>query len=930
MRALAKSNPWLVRSAELAGLTAALQAPVIAARERHPTNGNNIFGMACQREKGTSQDPATSRPMLLVGRWPPSPQAAMLARGPQCWPGDTPEPPMARNPAIGGRRRRISISAEGMTPTGVRPAVIRRCLRLVILALVAGTAGLLALPAAATTTVSASPGSPAGSAAAARNDVARDRPWIAIMSMTPGYETTNGKVTISGIVTNPTGSPLRGYSIDLYSSPNPLTSQGMASYLTAPEPTTVDEAILGAVHNLSAPVPAHGTEQWSMTLATNQVGMHSFGVYPLAAHLIGSGPVPGTLGTPVDYARTFLPFWPGKSKSKTAPQVHPVSIAWVWPLIDTPQQTVCRTLTSNGLAGSVASGGRLNSLLAAGQSPDGQQAMLTWAIDPALLSDVAVMSRPYRVTGTHSCSGGKKEPPSSAARAWLANVQKAAAQQDFFTTPYADVDMAALAHSGLDTELLAAFKDGNLVSKQTTVPGTPTKVLGQPQRVTPATVGPIALPAAGIADYGLLERLAGDGIRTVVMSSSLIHTPATVTTVPGGQGSELTVLRADSTLTNILAARRDQIPGLVPDGYATPAGAKAQVRQAAAFAKEQWFLAETAMTAASAPAVGRSIVVAPPRRWDPPPDMADALLDDTVHTPWLAPASLASLASAQSRTGQINAKLPPEKRVSRGELSRSLLRQIKRLSGEIRLLDSILTTSGPRYLSTALDTVESSAWRGRKADERPALQLLHQDLAYINGQLRQVKIVGSPRITLGGQNGVVPVSISNGLSQAVTVKLVATAPIADHLTMGKSSNRFTQVVTVQKHSQRTIKIPVTAVQAGSTTLTVQLTTTSGRPLPVTPLSMTVAATHFGTLAIVIITIALVVFVLTATARAIRRGGPQDGGSTAEADELDPMPSTRDPASAADEPDSVVPRGADDRQPAKEADEHATPGTADRS
>jgi uncharacterized protein DUF6049 len=840
---------------------------VIAARERQPTNSNNIFGMACQREKGTSQDPAT--------------------------------------------------------PSRVRPAVIRRCLRLVILALVAGTAGLLALPAAATTTVSASPGSPAGSAAAAtRNDAARDRPWIAITSMTPGYETTNGKVTISGIVTNPTGSPLRGYSLQLWSFPNPLTSQQqMASYLTAPEPTGVDEAILGTAHNLPAPVPAHGTEQWSMTLATNQVGMHSFGVYPLAAHLIGPGPVPGTVGTSVDYARTFLPFWPGKSKSKTAPRVHPVSIAWVWPLIDTPQQTVCRTLTSNGLARSVASGGRLNSLLAAGQSPAGQQAMLTWAIDPALLSDAAVMSRPYRVSGTRSCSGGKKEPASSAAKTWLANVQEAAAQQDFFTTPYADVDMAALAHGGLDAELQAAFFDGRQVAAQTNVPGTPTKVLGRPQRVTPPTVGPIAWPAAGIADYGLLERLAGDQIRTVIMSSSLVHTPATVTTIPAGTGSPLTVLRADSTLTNILAGRRDQIPGLVPDSYATPSGTKAKVRQAAAFGKQQWFLAETAMIAATAPAAGRSIVVAPPRRWDPPPGMPDVLLDDTVSTPWLQPAGLASLAGAHPQTGQVSAK-----RISRGELSRSLLRQVKRLAGAIRLLDSILPASGPGYLSTALDTVESSAWRGRKANERPALQLLHQDLAYVNGQLRQVKIVGSPRITLGGQNGVVPVSVSNGLGQPVTVKLVATAPTADHVTIGKITNP----ITVKGHQQRTIKIPITATQAGSTTITVRLTTITGRALPVSPARLTVAATHFGTLAIVIITIALVVFVLTATARAIRRGGPQEGGSTAEAEELDPMPSTRDPASAADEPDSVVSRGADDRQPAKEADEHATPGTADRS
>ncbi len=800
--------------------------------------------------------------------------------------------------------------------------VTRRCLRLAAITLATGT-GLLAVPATAT----ASPGSPAAPAAAAQQAGARQQPWIAITSMTPGYEQPTGKVTISGIVTNPTRSPLHGMSIQLYSSATPLTGQEMGGYLTAAEPTGLDSAIIGAQHTLPAPVPARGTEPWSMTLPANQVGMRTFGVYPLAAHLVSGVTSPGIPGTQLDYARTFLPYWPGKSAPKTVPPAHPASIAWVWPLIDTPQQTVCRSLASNELAASVANGGRLNSLLAAGQTATARQAMLTWAIDPALLSDLSAMSRPYRVSGTGACSAGKREQASSAATAWLAGVQKVAAGQDFFTTPYADVDVAALAHGGLDSELASAIEDGRLASAQMRVPGTQTKILGQSQRVTPPTVGSIAWPAGGIADYGLLARLAAKGIKTVIMNGSLIHTPATVTTLPNTLGGEMTVLRASNVLTQILSTRRDQIPGVVPDGYATPSGAHPQVRQAAVFAKEQWFLAETALIAATAPAAGRAIVVAPPRHWNPPPGMAGQLLNETVQTPWLQPTSLAGLASARAQTGQGNPKLLPEKKVTRGELSQSLLGQVRRLDEQIRLLDSILTTSGPGYLSTAVDTVESSAWRGRKANERPAHQLVHADMAYVLGRLDKVKLVGSGRVTLGGQNGVVPVSVLNGLSEPVTVNLVARAPAADHVTIGKITNP----ITVQGHTQRTIKISVTAAQAGSTTLTLELTTTGNRRLPAGTSTLAVVATHFGSLAIVIITIALVVFVLTATARAIRRGGPQDGRSAAEAEELDAMPGPPDPASARDEPDTVVPGGADDRQPAKEADEHAsTPGAADRS
>src|SRR5207248_4853138 len=168
----------------------------------------------------------------------------------------------------------------------------------------------------------------------------------------------------------------------------------------------------------------------------------TFGVYPLAAQL-------SSAGTVVDAARTFLPFWPGKHAART---VKPLTIGWVWPLIDTPRRGACPALTSNELAGSVAPDGRLNALLEAGQGAGGRHAAITWAIDPALLSDVAVMRQPYRVSSRGDCSGGKTKQASRPAAAWLRHVKDLAGGQDFFVTPYADVDMAAMAHHGLDSE----------------------------------------------------------------------------------------------------------------------------------------------------------------------------------------------------------------------------------------------------------------------------------------------------------------------------------------------------------------------------------------------------------------------------------------------------------------------------------------------
>jgi len=388
------------------------------------------------------------------------------------------------------------------------------------------------------------------------------------------------------------------------------------------------------------------------------------------------------------------------------------------------------------------------------------------------------------------------------------------------------------------------------------------------------------------------------------------------------------ILLSDHEITKILSLPHNQIPGVVPGPARMPSSARTQIRQAAAFAKEQWFLAETAMIAAEqSPSAPRALVAAPPRRWDPSLNLADALLNESATAPWLRPATLASMVANGPAPGSPARRAPPLRLVSRGELTGPLLRQVRdQLVAHVHLLDSILTTHGHGYLSTAVDAVESSAWRGGKRAQRPATQLLRHELSFVTSKLAQVRITVSSRVTLGGKAGDVPVSVRNGLPQTVTVQVQARVSADDQVTIAP----YKRLVTVPAKSQVIVRIPVRAAAAGSKTLTLWLATPQGAALPGHPTSLTVTATHFGTLAIVIISVALVVFVLSAAARAIRRGGPQDGSAGAEAEDLDPVPSPRDPASGGDEPGSVGSGTADERPPAKEDDEHATaPGGADR-
>ena len=838
---------------------------------------------------------------------------------------------MPRECRTSGRRRP---ARSGHGPGG-RPAG-RRSARHALVALAAGVAAAA---------LSVAPAAASSAGLAGRGQAGPAQPMsITITSINPTYATPKGKVTVSGTVTNTTATALTGLSVQLWSSSVRLPDRAaMTSYLTAPAGAAVDTPLPKSLQTL-ATVPAHSTRPWSLTLRVSQAGMTTFGVYPLAAEL-------SQFGAPVDAARTFLPFWPAASQART---VRPVSLAWIWPLIDVPHQAACPALLNNNLQASLASGGRLNQLLAVGSSPVGRSAGLTWAIDPALLNDAKVMTARHHVGGTATCGHASTLPASAAARAWLSGVQSVAAQQDFFVTPYADVDVAALSHRGLTSELADAFADGRHAAL--------TILHGQAQRppVAPGNgragagaTGLIAWPPNGVADYGVLESLAANRIGTVILDSTMMQpvaqngiTPTAVTSTPDGVYGQMHVLLADNDIEQVLSAPPDSLPGIAPGTKPSPA--------AAAAAREQWFLAQTAMIASEAPHTARAVVVAPPRRWDPGAALASSLLDESVHTPWVRPASLSGLVAAPQPAGQAQRESPPKYQVSRSELRAPLLRQVQQLNDQIGLLASILAQPGPRYLSTAVAAIESSAWRGQPSGRRTARQLLHKVSTYVAVQQHQVRIIDPLRVTLGGKSGEVPVSIRNGLGQAVRVRLRVSVPSTGRVVIGVPS----KLITVPGGEQKTIKIPVKASEAGSTTLTLWLTSPGGTPLPGSTARVIVEATHFGTMAIVIIGIALAVFVITAIGRAIRRGTRQPGGGdgggaegtaaaaadgdgsaapdgdgTAVAEDggaEETGPTEPDPAYTGPEADTVERERAGRPPAAKEPDEHAsTPGWAKR-
>jgi len=292
------------------------------------------------------------------------------------------------------------------------------------------------------------------------------------------------------------------------------------------------------------------------------------------------------------------------------------------------------------------------------------------------------------------------------------------------------------------------------------------------------------------------------------------------------------------------------------------------------FAASQDFLAETALLAQQDPA--GPIVVAPPQRWQPAGGLPAAVLAGTEAAPWLSPVTLASLEAHPSGT---KLHLPGD---SGGRaFSRSVITRLDSITAQIDQLEPIISQPEMQSFQQSRAALESSAWHGTSRwRTRQLLALSAPLLSYLGSQEQGISLVLSQRVTLGGLKGNVPVGIDSDLSYPVEVRLQWNfqAPPAG------GSLRMTQqpagVITLPPHGQVAVKIHVAASQVGSTTITIDVVGPQGQPLTGSRAAIvTVQATEFGNLAMIILAAALGLFVIGSGIRAARRGHPSPPGGS---------------------------------------------------
>ncbi|GIH98022.1 DUF6049 family protein [Planobispora takensis] len=643
------------------------------------------------------------------------------------------------------------------------------------------------------------------------------------------------EIKVSGSVVNSGTETLNGLRTRMHYSSQPFAQRAqMAVYLTG---QGFQPGAWQTERYLPQPVPAGGEAAWEYTFTPGALGISRFGVYPLMIEVIDS------LGRQVAVQRTFITYMPRDLK------VPRTRLSVVLPLIDQPRRADDGTFLDESLPASLTSGKRLGDLLKLAQDTSSFEG-LTWMVDPALLDDARAMG------GTHwsrSEGRGRSRPGDTATAQWLDDLRSALAEVPVVAVPYADPDVAALAHNGLDDVTGTGVTTAGKVAEE---------ILG---RDVPTDVG---WPVDGMIDYDGLDLLASAGVRTVLLDAVNLPaqvSPAAVTTPTGTTTAAAPVTTPDAVAT--VHSVNGPVKALVADAVLSETLGAVTSAPGAAQLNRQRFVAETAMISAEPVTEPRTVVVVPPRRWSPDPAYVSGLLETASRLPWLSPTPLDKVRPAKVATARGDLAYAEQDR--REELGKQYLGSVRRVGARADLTAAVTVAEDFDAFDMALLRLSSSAWRDRTEVAKPYVERVQET---IDAHIAKVWITGSELSqirTLAGTDGEVPISVRNELKSdrgvRVRVKVTSQAPKLLKIEPYKDE------MIIFSDQIETIRIPMTSKGSGQATVTVQLTTDDGRKYG-QKVKLTVRTTGYTGIALVIVGAALVVMLAAVVMRVLRRRG----------------------------------------------------------
>jgi hypothetical protein len=792
--------------------------------------------------------------------------------------------------------------AEAADIQGTHPSPARRWVR--------RTAALLASAPLLAGLVQASAAGPALAAeqTGVRAASGSDGVSVAVDSLSPAAPTDGDTVTVSGTVTNNGKQAVTDAQVGLRVGPRLGTRSEIdtvarnSTDLDGSYGTPLDDDYSAEFPKLTPGVAEH----FALSVPVDALDLGDNGVYEFSVTLSGetsAQPWEQVLGV----QRTFLPWQPDAAGTKTR-------TTYLWPLVSTSHVTAetgsneqqTPVFRNEDLAKEISPGGRLDQLVTLGGDLD-----VTWVVDPDLLASVDAMTRGYEVRAADGTTTAGRHQ--AVAKQWLAGLQKAVADKEVVALPFADPDLASLAHNGTDfTGSLSQLKEATDVVANTVEP-----IL----HVKPST--DFAWPVEGAVDPAIVKVATSAGADKVIARSDslketggLSYTPSAARPVGGGT----TAVVADARLSTAF------------EGDLTKA--------ATSTAAVQQFLAQS-LALDLQTGEQRSVVVAPQRM--PTGSQARAMAEALTALEggdWSQPQDLSDAASAKPDPGAtttIPSRSAYPSALRERELPHEAFEQLARTQDKLDHFKAVLSDRSRVVtpFGRALNREMSTSWRDRAGAARTFRNGVE---TYLDGLTGQVRLIDKSETKLSGRSATIPVTVQNNLVQDadhLVLRLTSTNPT--RLEIGGEAYQEQPVSVSGGHSQ-SVKFTTSANANGRATVIAQLYTADGRKYGA-PVTFDVKVTEITATVMLVIGGGVLLLVLAGyrmyqqRKRAAARAGGDEGPGTGE----DPANGPEVPQGPADRPteeSGAHPRAGDPEQAsdpgADTAAESADPsGTGER-
>ncbi|MEU0033742.1 DUF6049 family protein [Streptomyces sp. NPDC006333] len=621
---------------------------------------------------------------------------------------------------------------------------------------------------------------------------------VSLDSLSPSAPTDGDTVTVSGSITNKGKQTVTDAHVGLRVGPSLSGRVAIddAAERTGFQPGLDPLEVGGKYVQKFSELPAGVSQRFSISVPVKELDLGSDGVYQLAVSLSGQ-----TSAEPWEHVlgieRTFLPWQPEGADTRT-------KTTYLWPLISTvhlraetgsdAQQTP--VFQDDELAKEIAPGGRLDQLLSLGGDLD-----VTWVVDPDLLASVDAMTRNYRIQDGDTTTAGKNQ---AVAKEWLDKLEKTVSGKEVVALPFADPDLASLAHHGTDVAgSLNHLKDATDVASDT---------VDTIIHVKPET--DFAWPVNGAVDPSIIKVATSAGADKVIARSDslretgdLTYTPSAARPIGGGTTAVVSDYRLSTEFQGDMTKADDSTLAV------------------------QEFLAQALALNLQEPNDQRSIVVAPQR-------MPSASQAQTMATAVKALQN-GNWSDAQGLSAAAKAKPDPDAttRIPSGSLyPQSLKNQELQTSDFVTIqttqgnLDKfkVILTDKSRVVTPfgrAIDRGMSTSWRGRKGQGEAFRDGVR---GYLDDLTGLVKLIKKSDAKLSGRSATIPVTVQNNLVQGVhhlVLRLTSKQPT--RLKIGNGAYDEQPIQVAGEHSQ-SVKFTTSAKANGPVTVTAQLFTEDGQ------------------------------------------------------------------------------------------------------